>query len=420
MRIHFIKGEKGDIAFFCDTLEIRKVTPEEKQELMAQISEPDYPPMEAEETPDYFSTLILHVSNTCNMKCAYCFANHGSYGSEAGLMPEQTALDAVETYYGKYKRIKQIKFFGGEPMMNVPVIEAVCKRVAEKYGRGEISKLPEYKVVTNGTVMPEHAMEVIRDYDIQVVFSMDGPMEIHDYARVFAGGKGSYAVIRDNFRNLREFTDGKQPYGVEMTYTAIHRNYGMSMKDVTDFFVKEFGVEARNVNISPVSADDGSEFALKDNNHCLIDSAREIMASVTGGEQAALDQKLYFLVKKIKAGVKSDRQVCNAAWKWSAVSASGDVYPCLMFVDRPEYKMGNIYEDVFHDERYISITDKWMHYDRFQKPGCRNCFVNQICINCMGQNMDASGSVYDKLPGQCAAMRKLMEVVIEGIAEGVF
>ena len=141
---------------------------------------------------------------------------------------------------------------------------------------------------------------------------------------------------------------------------------------------------------------------------------------MTAGEEAYLDQKLYFLIKKIKAGVKSDRQVCNAAWKWAAVSAKGDVYPCLMFVDRKEYQLGNVYENLFEDERYVHISNTWKHYDRFSKSQCANCFANNICINCMGQNMDSSGSVYDKTPQQCAAMRRLMEVVIEGIAEGVF
>lgn len=421
MRVHFIKGKDSDIAFLCDTLEIFKVTPEERKRLESQkIMGEKYPELVVDEAPDYFSTLILHVSNACNMKCAYCFANHGSYGSNEGLMSEKTALQAVDVYYGRYKRIKQIKFFGGEPLMNVPVIEAVCRHVGEKYGRGEIQGLPEYKIVTNGSIMTDMAMEVIKNYDIQVVFSMDGPQEIHDYARIFSDGSGSFEKIRGNFRKLRDHTGGKQPYGVEMTYTAIHRQHGMSMKDVTEFFVTEFQVEARNVNISPVSADDGSIFALKDQNYCLIDSAKEILSAMENGQKDCLDQKLYFLIKKIKAGVKSDRQVCNAAWKWSAVSASGNVYPCLMFMDRDEYMMGNIYEDLFHDSRYQKLTDTWSHYDRFQKPSCRNCFANNLCINCMGQNMDASGSVYEKPVKQCDAMRKLMEVVIEGIAEGVF
>ena len=33
MRIHFIQGEKSEIAFFCDTLEIRKITSEERNAL---------------------------------------------------------------------------------------------------------------------------------------------------------------------------------------------------------------------------------------------------------------------------------------------------------------------------------------------------------------------------------------------------
>lgn len=421
MRVHFIKGKNSDIAYFCDTLEIKKVTPEERAQLEQQITkEVEYPEFKVEEEERYFSTLILHVSNTCNMRCAYCFANHGKYGSKASIMSEQVALDAVDVFYNKYPKIKQIKFFGGEPLMNVPVMDAVCRHIQEKFERGEIRMIPEYKVVTNGTIMPEEAMEVVRKYDIQVVFSIDGPEEIHDHARVMANGEGSFAKIRDNFFRLRKYTEGKQPYGVEMTYTAVHREHGLSMKDVTDYFVKNFELEAKNVNISPVSAEDGSEYALQDHNYCMVQSAGEILEAKRNGEEAALDQKLYFLAKKIKAGRKSDRQMCNAAWKWAAVSSTGDVYPCLMFMDCQEYKLGNIYEGLFEDSRYEKITDEWKHYDRYERPACRHCFANNICINCMGQNMFSTGNVYEKTPEQCKAMRALAEKVIEGIAEGVF
>lgn len=421
MRIHFIKGKESDIAFFCDTLEIKKVTPKEREELEQQMARNvEYPPFQLEEEEGYFSTLILHISNACNMRCAYCFANHGTYGSKANIMTEQVALDAIEVFYKKYPKIKQIKFFGGEPLMNVPVMKAVCERVQEKLKQGEIRCLPEYKVVTNGTILPEEAMNVIRDHDIQVVFSIDGPEEIHDHARVMANGDASFAKIRENFFRLREYTGGKQPYGVEMTYTAVHRSHGLSMKDVTDYFVKNFDLEAKNVNISPVSAEDGSEYALEDHNFCMVQSAGEILEAKREGKDAELDQKLYFLAKKIKAKRRSDRQVCNAAWKWAAVSSTGDVYPCLMFMDRQEYKLGSIYEDLFHAPRYQKITEEWKHYDRYEQKACRYCFANNICINCMGQNLFATGNVYEKTKEQCGAMRALAEKVIEGIAEGVF
>lgn len=420
MRVHFVKGRNGDIAYFCDTLEIKKVTEAEKRQLAAQITEPVYEPMEAvDET--YLSTLILHVSNACNMRCRYCFANHGNYGAESGLMPVQVALDAVELFYQRYDRIKQIKFFGGEPMMNPDAIEAVCRDIQGRYDRGEIQTLPEYKIVTNGTILPERAMRLIRDHDIQTVFSMDGPEPVHDYARVFAGDRGSFAVVRDHFRALREYTDGKQPCGVEMTYHAIHKAHGLSMSDVTDYFVREFGVEARTVNISPVSADDGSEFSLKDGNRCLVESARQILDSFYEGKtDVPVDQKLYFLTRKIRRGIQADRQVCNAAWKWVAVSAAGDVYPCFMFMNRDEFKMGNIYADLFSDPRYQRLTERWKSFDRLEKETCGRCFCNRICVNCMGQNMDSSGSVYDKTPEQCRTTRMLMDTVIEGIAEGFF
>ena len=82
--------------------------------------------------------------------------------------------------------------------------------------------------------------------------------------------------------------------------------------------------------------------------------------------------------------------------------------------------MGSIYSDLFSDPRYLRLTETWKQYDRFEKGSCGGCFCNRICVNCMGQNMDSSGSVYEKTPEQCRTTRKLMETLIEGIAEGFF
>ena len=95
MRIHFLKEGEKYIAFNCDTMDICVVDAEDKAELEKTVDgKAEY----VDDIPEkWFSTLVLHVANTCNLRCKYCFANHGNYQSKAGIMEPQTGIYAVDT-----------------------------------------------------------------------------------------------------------------------------------------------------------------------------------------------------------------------------------------------------------------------------------------------------------------------------------
>ena len=67
----------------------------------------------------------LHVSHTCNIQCAYCFAHGGDYGGKAMLMQPDVAEQAIRwivTEAQVFGRC-QIDFFGGEPLLNFPLMQ---------------------------------------------------------------------------------------------------------------------------------------------------------------------------------------------------------------------------------------------------------------------------------------------------------
>ena len=40
--------------------------------------------------------LCLHVSHDCNLRCKYCFASTGDFGTGRKIMPPETALKAID------------------------------------------------------------------------------------------------------------------------------------------------------------------------------------------------------------------------------------------------------------------------------------------------------------------------------------
>ena len=66
----------------------------------------------------------LHVSHTCNIQCAYCFAHGGDYGGKAMLMQPDVAEQAIRWIVTEAQAFGrcQIDFFGGEPLLNFPLL----------------------------------------------------------------------------------------------------------------------------------------------------------------------------------------------------------------------------------------------------------------------------------------------------------
>ena len=142
--------------------------------------------------------LCLHIAHDCNLACRYCFAEEGEYHGRRALMSFEVgkkALDFLIANSGSRKNL-EVDFFGGEPLMNWQVVKDLVK-----YGR-EQEKLHNKKfrftLTTNGVLLNDEVMEFCNKEMGNVVLSVDGRKEIHDYMRPFRKGAGSYDLIISN------------------------------------------------------------------------------------------------------------------------------------------------------------------------------------------------------------------------------
>ena len=87
----------------------------------------------------------------------------------------------------------QLVFHGGEPTLLGPIrFAGYCERIAEIFG----TRLrPHLYLQTNGTLLDEAWVAVIKRYSLTVSISVDGPPAIHDAARVDHRGRGSHEAV---------------------------------------------------------------------------------------------------------------------------------------------------------------------------------------------------------------------------------
>jgi len=89
-------------------------------------------------------------------------------------------------------------FYGGEPLLNLDLIEYAVKKGIELFG-GNIS----FSVSTNGTTLTSNVIEWLVEKNIEIAISIDGIGEFHDRCRKDAFGKGSFEKVREAVKYIK-------------------------------------------------------------------------------------------------------------------------------------------------------------------------------------------------------------------------
>ena len=111
--------------------------------------------------------------------------------------------------------------------------------------------------------------------------------------------------------------------------------------------------------------------------------------------------------------------ICDAGFGLFSVSCDGDIYPCHLFTDVTDYKLGNVDDDLFGNDTFLSRTREWESFNRRQSEPCRSCFGNRLCIGCLGANYFRTGNERTPSPFICDMFRKVLSrVILEFVIQG--
>lgn len=157
--------------------------------------------------PTEIKGLVVKIVQRCNLNCSYCYMyQHAdqSWRQRPPFMSEEIfgqLLDRVEEYCdGRPGREMNLTFHGGEPMLIGAerfdrLVSMAVERLKDRVSLG---------MQTNGTLVDDEWIEVLKRHNLRVGVSLDGPPEIHDLSRVDHAGRGSYSEVVQGLRKLQE------------------------------------------------------------------------------------------------------------------------------------------------------------------------------------------------------------------------
>ena len=162
---------------------------------------------EVREDRDQLRVTVL-TTLQCNFSCDYCIqGDHDDHNLHANKMSLETAARVAEWVEGRLDHVQPGKFvltfFGGEPLLNMPVIYDLserCHRMSE--ARGTTLQI---NIITNGLLLTPEVVDRLVPLGLSgVKVTLDGDRDTHNRMRPMRGRQGTFDRIVENVRRIAD------------------------------------------------------------------------------------------------------------------------------------------------------------------------------------------------------------------------
>ena len=142
----------------------------------------------------------------CNFACDYCIqGDHGDYNAHAAKMSMESAARVADWTEARLDAVKPrqlaLTFFGGEPLLNVPVMFYLAERLWHSCQQRGIKTL--INIITNGLLLTPEIVDRLLPFGLNgVKITLDGDRDTHDRMRPLRGGQGTFDRIIGNIRKV--------------------------------------------------------------------------------------------------------------------------------------------------------------------------------------------------------------------------
>ena len=349
-------------------------------------------------------TIVLHVTEACNLNCSYCYFHGGEKTAAGKVMTSAVARRAVDFLMkasGPLDRVELV-FFGGEPLLNQKLIAETVAYA--KAAAATKQKTVDFALTTNATLLSESTTAFLLENRIGVTVSIDGLPDVHDRYRRFPDGSPSFAVIEPGLRRLLE-TSNDKPVVARVTVAGDPDDVPASLDYLLDLGFAEAG-------FAPVTSTDPD--------HCLGPEAMQhLLGQFERLSQQFLERarenrflgftNLIDLLVTLHEG-EARAYPCGAGLGLFSVSTKGDLYLCQRLTGEDDAAMGTIYGGL--DEARLNAFRQSVHVS--SKPSCRKCWARAICAGgCYHEALVREGGLTSANLHYCDWIKRWIEIGID-------
>ena len=339
----------------------------------------------------------LHLTNTCNLNCAYCFQE--KKGGSLSFDNIKMLLDREADTSTK----SVITFFGGEPLLEKNLIYKIVEytKILQETKKMQFT----LNMTTNGTLLDADFIGFVDKNSINISYSIDGKCDSHNLNRKTIKNEDTFTIVETNAKKLLEI----QPYAIAMP--VVTKNNILNIKNNIRYI---FSLGFKRI---VCGFDYTADWQDEDVN--TIKKAYEELAELYYNKTLNGDAFYLLPFDNIISAYISESNLCESecqlGLKKVNVATDGKIYPCTQFVDLPEYEIGDCATGIMKEKQSNLMKNSSKEISH-----CLPCKLRKRCKHTCGcLNILTTGDMNTPSPIICETEKIFIEVS-DRLAERLF
>jgi uncharacterized protein len=323
-------------------------------------------------------TLVIQPTPFCNIACTYCYLPHRG---DRSLMSDKTLGMVFERVFASrwLGPALSVIWHAGEPMV-LPV--AYYRDAFDRIERWRPQALNlRHSIQTNGMLITSEWCELIRQHNVGIGVSLDGPRRLHDLHRRTRSGGGTFDRTMAGIHQLRQ-------HGVDFHVITVLSNDSLEDPDgLVDFYISE-GIDQVCFNVEESEGDHRSGlFATPDLRRRFRDFLDRFWRRARQSERFSFIREVDAMLPRVlrpEEAVMQNEQV--VPFGMLNVACNGDVAtfsPELLGLKNADYDdfiIGNVHTHSLEDMRASATLQRMARdIDRGVEACRRTCGYFSVC-----------------------------------------
>lgn len=366
----------------------------------------------------FIKSMTFKPTLACNCACSYCYFYSGDQGHDScdlSLMPTETFNDALNGYLQlvqkfptRYQSTIGITIHGGEPLLAGIDYFKKLFRITKKFEDQGLSFF--YDIQTNGILLDNQWGQFLKQNNVSVGISIDGPESLHELHRKAKNGQPHFHKVLGAIEILKAY---RIPYGglavltedslsYKGNYLSFFAQLGIPLLDILPAFY--------NAEDDLSSATQGDDFFIQ-----LFNEWYPIRDRITVTLFSDIIKKIELFQGK-RRSVSILCELTGQCGRNISILPNGDVFPCECLTSLSRMRLGNIYETPLPEIFDSKVFFEFQNIANTVSDACFCCDVFDICkAGCLARRIPERSNSSNHKDSHCSARKKLIRHIIQRV-----
>ena len=336
----------------------------------------------------------------CPSNCNYCWSSE----ENSPIMDIKIIEEVVEWLKNFRDEPVTFTFHGGEPLLaGYEFFHQALTLLTE----GLKNLKPALAIQTNLWNLTPELAQLLKEYDIPIGSSLDGPLKLNDLQR----GEGYYEKTMQGYETAKA-------YNLNISFICTFTSYSINFKeDIFNFFLEN----KLNLKLHPalpsIRDENPTKWTLtpEDYGELLIYLLDKYLENIDKIELKNIDH----LCKCVFTRRGTVCTFVDCMGDTFAIGPDGSIYPCYRFVGMPEWVMGNVIDHPSIDE--LSKSAPWkllQEYSDYVDRECKKCNYIKFCRGgCPYNALTITDGEVNSVDPHCIAYKTIFKEITKRATE---